>query len=963
MRKLLTFLKTLTAAVAVILLFTACQQFLDDPEDFLSYWASETFVKNHSIDSAHRPDGAGVPCVGSLVSVDITLSVHNPKGFSFVMPTSSVSAGIVEFKELSSHPEAGTDYELQQTGSGTLKLKYNPSLLQKYEQGSRSLNPTITLKATDGRVFKQTYTFGIKSNTPPPKPEIIIAKTNTSPSKYVLCLKFNSTEMTRKIGTTTVPIHKDIAKITINDSPYTLLYKDDNSDFKKPDETSFIERGNVQQLNAALPSASEKWVLYFDTNLKVNDGNDQTSYTITLSDQEGVTSDETVARIEASGPTYEVRFSVADEQGGSLTGIYKGTSKTANGSTVQTFDVLGGGLVTFTAFPDTGWEVDSWTGATANTPNTTATLTVTAPTTVTVRFKKITYKVHFNKNDSNASGNMVDQSFTYGQSQNLTANGFTKTGYTFAGWATSADGNVQYTNQQSVSNLTTTANGTVDLYAKWTANTYTVTFRVADGKGGTLKANYGYNPSTMTSATVQVTNGDSVSFTATPDNGWEVDSWKVDGSTVSSQTGTTYTLSNVTGPKTVTVKFKPGVFDLAGGPGAWKRLKEEVEKTEGAHTITISGEIKATTDSGNNGKISIRRELIIKSSGSSASLNASNLSGIFDVNNKLTLENITLKNGAEPGNRTGAGAYVNSTLIMKGSSAITDCSAHKGGGVYISNGTLIMQDSSAITNCSAAEGGGVYVAGTFEMKEDAIVTPSTGGDENVKGKNDVYLASGKSIDVTGALTNTPAARITPDSYTDGRVLATGAAEKANFTVTPKNGNEHWRYKKKDGVIKFVPATLTVTFVKIKCVEEHDAGPSAEYYWQMKVNGEMISEIEDQSGQYWVAGDGDHKDIDASFTRKFNFFSLNETIPVNIEIWEDDNDGDDHIGTTDAKLMYHYNADAWQWGYRDSGHENGNQGVNIYKQINEGSANEVEFTEEYRHSDGDTDVTIRISWKE
>ena len=69
--------------------------------------------------------------------------------------------------------------------------------------------------------------------------------------------------------------------------------------------------------------------------------------------------------------------------------------------------------------------------------------------------------------------------------------------------------------------------------------------------------------------------------------------------------------------------------------------------------------------------------------------------------------------------------------------------------------------------------------------------------------------------------------------------------------------------------------------------------------------------------------------------------------------------DSHI----PKLMYHYNADAWQWGYRDSGHENGNQGVNIYKQINEGSANEVEFTEQYRHSDGDTDVTIKISWKE
>ena len=113
MRKLLTFLTTLTAAVAVIVLFTACEQFLKDPEDFLSYWASEAFVKDHSIGSEPRPDGAGVPCVDSSKDVIIMLTVHNPKGFSFVMPSSSEPAGIVEFKELSEPPEAGTDYDLE----------------------------------------------------------------------------------------------------------------------------------------------------------------------------------------------------------------------------------------------------------------------------------------------------------------------------------------------------------------------------------------------------------------------------------------------------------------------------------------------------------------------------------------------------------------------------------------------------------------------------------------------------------------------------------------------------------------------------------------------------------------------------------------------------------------------------------------------------------------------------------
>ena len=48
------------AAFAVIMLFTACKQFLADPEEFLSYWASESFVKDHSIGSAHKPDSTGV---------------------------------------------------------------------------------------------------------------------------------------------------------------------------------------------------------------------------------------------------------------------------------------------------------------------------------------------------------------------------------------------------------------------------------------------------------------------------------------------------------------------------------------------------------------------------------------------------------------------------------------------------------------------------------------------------------------------------------------------------------------------------------------------------------------------------------------------------------------------------------------------------------------------------------------
>ena len=696
-----------------------------------------------------------------------------------------------------------------------------------------------------------------------------------------------------------------------------------------------------------------------------------TSYTLS-----GITGNKNVT-VKFKKKVYNVTFSVDGGTGGSLDGTYSGNTQTASGGTERTFTVTHDGSVTFTAYPDNGWEVDSWTvssgsfasGGTTGAAN--ARLdNITGTKNVKVKFKKKVYNVTFSVDggtggslDGTYSGNtqtasggsMLTFTVAHNGRVDFTAQPDTANGWEVQSWMVDSVIVPGHTSENyTLSNVTGPKTVTVIFKKK----TYTVTFSVANGEG-TLQGTYGSQNQTAQNgggiATLtNVPHGASVSFTATPNDGWELDGWTgVSSSSLMAPL-------TVDGPKTVTVKFKPGELHFnSGGPDAWKRLKEEVEKTEGAHTITISGEITATNDQGNNGKITIRRDLIIKSSGSSASLNASNLSGIFDVNNKLTLENITLKNGKETGNRTGAGAYVTSTLIMKGSSAITNCSAHKGGGVYVNNGTLIMQDSSAISSCTAADNGsGVYVGGTFNMKGDALV------DQN----NDVYLADGKSITVTGALSHHPAARITPDSYTDGRVLATGAAEKANFKVTPKNGTEYWRYNKVGNEIKFVKAELRITFTKIKCVEVKDGSSEAEYYWTIKVGEDTIDEKKSNQKYMWDAQNKAERSINKFFKRDTNPFPV-ASIPVNIEIWEyDKTESDDHIGTTKAHLTYDYDNDQWKWAY-DSGNnwwknEKGKK-ANDRKNpnITIGDGGEQTFTEEYRNDDGDTDVTIKISWKE
>lgn len=137
-----------------------------------------------------------------------------------------------------------------------------------------------------------------------------------------------------------------------------------------------------------------------------------------------------------------------------------------------------------------------------------------------------TYQVRFNKNGG--TGTMDNQSFSYGESKTLTANGFTApTGQEFAGWATSADGDVVYSNQQSVSNLTSTNGGIFDLFAKWTPATYTVTYNTNGGvvSGATVvSANATYRGSYTYGTGLTLPNSSKTTKTGYTFAGWYTDS-------------------------------------------------------------------------------------------------------------------------------------------------------------------------------------------------------------------------------------------------------------------------------------------------------------------------------------------------------------------------------------------------------------------------------------------------------
>ena len=187
-------------------------------------------------------------------------------------------------------------------------------------------------------------------------------------------------------------------------------------------------------------------------------------------------------------------------------GSYDVGITTINPASVEARSGANSAAITATIAP--GYTFVNWTpdnsNITINSPNDpTTTVRATGEGTLIANATANSYTVHFDGN-GNTGGLMNDMSaLTYGVAFNLTANAFTKTGYTFAGWATEAAGAVAYTDGQLVNKLTDVNNGTFTLYAKWTPNQYTVTLDKQTSAEG-----YGGNEGTVANQTV--------TFDATP---------------------------------------------------------------------------------------------------------------------------------------------------------------------------------------------------------------------------------------------------------------------------------------------------------------------------------------------------------------------------------------------------------------------------------------------------------------
>lgn len=183
--------------------------------------------------------------------------------------------------------------------------------------------------------------------------------------------------------------------------------------------------------------------------------------------------DSDVSTITYTLNVYTLNF---DAKGGTLNTSETSPITVKSGNTVS----LLGYTATRTGYTFKGWyedtnpdfdnsnEIRDFTPSKDNAPNKTKTFYA--------GWEPIKYTVIFNSNDEIVPPTYPTQTFTYDVAQELTENPFTRTGYTFIGWNTNADGTGQgYSDEETVTNLVSQDDGSITLYAQWVANKASIT--------------------------------------------------------------------------------------------------------------------------------------------------------------------------------------------------------------------------------------------------------------------------------------------------------------------------------------------------------------------------------------------------------------------------------------------------------------------------------------------------------
>ena len=189
------------------------------------------------------------------------------------------------------------------------------------------------------------------------------------------------------------------------------------------------------------------------------------------------------------------------------------------------------------------------------------------------------YSISYNANGG--SGAPSSHIKLYGSTATLSSTVPTKTGYTFSGWNTNADG----TGTSYAKGASYTGNANVTLYAQWTPNTYTITYAMNGGTKGTNA------PTSGTFDKVLTINNPTKS-------GYTFKGWTFNGNTSTVKYGSSSTSVSTAWSNTSTKVDKEYFINLTPTNGATVTMTANWEKSATATFYYYNGsKISSTTSS------------------------------------------------------------------------------------------------------------------------------------------------------------------------------------------------------------------------------------------------------------------------------------------------------------------------------------------------------------------------------
>ena len=819
MKKILRILTIAAVLLTTAIVFASCKQFLEDPEEFLGYRSSEVVPTGFSIDKPTQKIGdvEYIPSYwnGTYSDVTLTIKLHNPRKFSLIMPTSTSSAAdvqkIINFPGLLTQPTHGSSngYTLVQTpDKQALQLTYNGSI-----------GPEITLTSTDGRKFNKKFSLNLRADTAPYLEYKGVGK--SSDNKYVLI--FQAKNVDDPLPPPLAHLHGDIKMLHItteggSSSDYTVTGI--NFTAKKIDwESGSPFLANATQLVAGeyegatplFPAPTDKWLIYFKTDVEVSPSSALKTYEAWLSDGAGLVSN-------------EVQGSTCIRKIGEIKVLENFPKQGGTGSNTTPYLINSvEDSVNLEVWCETPAEsVKIWYGiknletnressgeGTASPTNPLKTIRLPAPAGVG---NTIDYKVQFNANKT--PGFAPNAKIVYYR--------LTRTVDKVI------DGSVSFAWRQLKDTIAGASPGDI------------ITIN------GEIKAtNDGSGPGANWGEIVIDKN-----LTIQGKNGAGSDILNANSGDLGSNAhrifkvinGKKLTLKNLT---LKGGKVSGGSSEVNGGAifvddigSSRAELSDCVIKACEANnggaiacsdnstvslTNTIINECKATSPTNGTGGAIFAARATVEMTGCKLYKNEAQALGgaIYATGATVKMTNCKLywntaigSGGAVYARKSASSPYPKSDVIISGGiiggTETNDANkatgpSGKAGGIYIGKSCILtLKDGVQVTGNTAQQGGGIYIeagSATFTIQNASIVTPSTGGDATIAGKNDVYLGeeSGNlaKITVDGPLTGTaPVARITVEDsqYKEDTQVLTGSAvntEHGKFTVTPKNGQD-WK---------------------------------------------------------------------------------------------------------------------------------------------------------------------------